>query len=361
MQPRATETDQIPIASGDRTAQSVRSEPARDASGTDGLWVSVTVLALGVLSLAALLASGTLRRSPKPTRARSGSPPAHKPGAFARLGRVLRPASAATDGPPLPDRDLSHRPMEVWLTAAVGIFFGAAACALLADFIATRQFPQPILPGSAAVADAQDPHALARTGMRLAITYALSVPLTLLALRLLLDDRSRPDDDLRLSARRVPAALAWSALTLPIVLAVSTLASLALVALEGSPPPAVAHSTLATIVESRAEVWAWVIIAATTLAVPIVEEVLYRGVIQSAILRATGSIWGAVGSTSLLFALVHWPMAPDARSLAIMLPTLAVLSVLMGLAYERTRSLAVPVIMHAAFNGLNVALAVALG
>jgi membrane protease YdiL (CAAX protease family) len=251
--------------------------------------------------------------------------------------------------------------MEVWLTAGVGIFFGAAACALVADLIATQQFPPPAAASPAAVATAQDPHALARTGLRLAITYALSVPLALVALRLLLDDRARPDADLRLSARRLPAALAWSALALPVVLAVSTLASLALVLLEGTPPPAVAHNTLAIIVENRAEVWAWVIVAATTLAVPIVEEVLYRGVIQSAILRATGSTWGAVGATSLLFALVHWPMAPDPRSLAIMLPTLASLSVLMGLAYERTRSLAVPVVMHAAFNALNVALAVALG
>ena len=101
--------------------------------------------------------------------------------------------------------------------------------------------------------------------------------------------------------------------------------------------------------------WNWALIAAIVVLVPIVEELIYRVFIQSAFLRIVRSRWIAVFLTSFVFVLAHWGVLPEGGKHA--LAPLFVLSVALGAAYERTGRLGVPMVMHAAFNTLNIVLA----
>ncbi len=123
----------------------------------------------------------------------------------------------------------------------------------------------------------------------------------------------------------------------------------------GRAPPRIAHETLERIVNARgadAGPWRWVVVLGAVVLAPVVEELLYRVFLQSCLLRLIGSAWAAVLIASALFTAVHLGAAgPHA------LPGLFVLAVGMGAAYEKTRRLGVPIVMHVAFNAANVALA----
>lgn len=79
---------------------------------------------------------------------------------------------------------------------------------------------------------------------------------------------------------------------------------------------------------------------------PVVEEILFRGVLLPAFTRAAG-VKPAIVAVSLLFAMVHghWPSFVP----------LFMLSVALCLAYIYRGSLVVSMAMHACFNGLTVA------
>jgi len=117
-------------------------------------------------------------------------------------------------------------------------------------------------------------------------------------------------------------------------------------------PPEVAHTTLEAMKSAPGDPWVRVQVGAAVLAAPIVEEVLYRAMLQTAILQVTGRAWWAIAGASVVFGVSH---VGAVQWYAI--PTLVMLGAAMGLAYERTKSLGVPIVMHMGFNGLNVALA----
>jgi len=151
---------------------------------------------------------------------------------------------------------------------------------------------------------------------------------------------------------------------LPPVLLVAALVSLVLALLASAglidPVDTIAHETLREIVSSGRDGSWWAVIALVVIAVPIGEEILYRGVLQtgvranlgvSADRRSSRLDWFAVATVSVLFAIVHYPVVPGHA-----LIVLFALSVAMGLAYERTGRLLVPVVMHIGFNALNIAI-----
>ena len=82
------------------------------------------------------------------------------------------------------------------------------------------------------------------------------------------------------------------------------------------------------------------------LAAPLVEELLFRGLIQTLIRSYIGRPWLSVIMTSMLFATVHENYAHW--------PALFVLSLAIGYAYEKSGSLWQPLFIHAMFNGMSV-------
>jgi membrane protease YdiL (CAAX protease family) len=125
-------------------------------------------------------------------------------------------------------------------------------------------------------------------------------------------------------------------------------------ALAGADTPIdpLAHDTLRRLADEPRDVWWVLLILTAVVGAPIVEEVIYRGLIQNGIARLTRAPLVSVVGTSLVFALVHYG-AVSAHAL----PTLFVLSLAFGVAYMKTGRLGVPILMHAVFNGMNVTLA----
>lgn len=78
---------------------------------------------------------------------------------------------------------------------------------------------------------------------------------------------------------------------------------------------------------------------------PVFEEIVFRGILLPAFVSRIGLLPG-ITCVSLLFAGLHWHLPS-------FLP-LFLLSVMFCLAFARTRSLLVPLGMHAAFNGVTV-------
>lgn len=143
----------------------------------------------------------------------------------------------------------------------------------------------------------------------------------------------------------------WLALVVPVLMAVGVVSTVLVESVSGQTPKPIGHKTLALLVEGAAPSWAWwLMVANVTIGAPLIEEVVYRGCLQSCARRFLGG-WGAILLTSTLFALVHIGSA-DLRTL----PMLFTLSLVLGLVYERGGSLLACVLIHAMFNALNLAL-----
>jgi membrane protease YdiL (CAAX protease family) len=86
---------------------------------------------------------------------------------------------------------------------------------------------------------------------------------------------------------------------------------------------------------------------AIAIAAPVVEELLFRGLLQNALAKYV-PVWGAILLSSFLFALVH--VQPYA------IPALMSLSIAFGYLYHRTGSLRTNIILHMANNVLALAI-----
>jgi membrane protease YdiL (CAAX protease family) len=80
---------------------------------------------------------------------------------------------------------------------------------------------------------------------------------------------------------------------------------------------------------------------------PVMEEVLFRGLLQTALSRLITKPWLAIGLTSVFFAIIHPPFS---------IPAIFVLSVAIGILYHRTQSLWAAIAFHVAFNAVNTGL-----
>jgi membrane protease YdiL (CAAX protease family) len=77
--------------------------------------------------------------------------------------------------------------------------------------------------------------------------------------------------------------------------------------------------------------------------------------IQSAFLRLFGRTWPAVLVTAALFAGIHLGGGVKLENAHTLL-ALFTLGAGMGVAFERTRNIVVPIVMHMGFNAANVGL-----
>jgi membrane protease YdiL (CAAX protease family) len=87
-------------------------------------------------------------------------------------------------------------------------------------------------------------------------------------------------------------------------------------------------------------------IVSATLLAPLFEEIFFRGHLQTALVGMLPNRWTGILITSFLFASLHpwWTV-----------PAIFALSVCLGVLYERTNSLWMPIAMHIAFNATSTA------
>lgn len=127
------------------------------------------------------------------------------------------------------------------------------------------------------------------------------------------------------------------------------------------PAVVIAHPTLDTIMTNFGDPWVWALIGAVVIGAPIVEEVIFRVFLQTAMLRWFGSPWLAILLSAVPFTAMHYQFGNGESPVPYYsLAPLFVLAVAMGLAYERTRRLGVPILMHIGFNAINVYFALRL-
>lgn len=92
------------------------------------------------------------------------------------------------------------------------------------------------------------------------------------------------------------------------------------------------------------------LIPVTILFVAPAEELLFRGIVQGQYRRAFGPRV-AIALASLLFGFVHWlALVGTGSGRLVYVLIAALLGLVLGVAYEHTRSLLVPIVIHAGYN-----------
>ncbi len=198
--------------------------------------------------------------------------------------------------------------------------------------------------------------------LSLGAAYAVAITLMLWGLRAIEPGAGwlrLPERPARASRSIALSALLGALALLPVAISSGTLALfIARHALERE-PDTIAHDTLRQLIEHRTDPWTWGAVALAVLVAPIAEELLFRVLIQSALVRGVGSRWGAIILTSLLFAAIHLGGGVKAGEAYALLPILIV-GLGCGIAYERTGRATVAILLHVAYNAANVLLALAL-
>ncbi len=98
----------------------------------------------------------------------------------------------------------------------------------------------------------------------------------------------------------------------------------------------------------------WLFLISAFTMVPVLEELLFRGFIQTYLVRLFGLRAGIIVA-SLIFSLFHYSVTQGMTNVE-MLCGLFFLSYLIGCAYMKEKSLFVAIGMHAAFNAISCAL-----
>jgi len=146
--------------------------------------------------------------------------------------------------------------------------------------------------------------------------------------------------------------LTWS-VSYPVVLVVGQL--LSIIVLLNFPGPT--HEQIAVknirLLESSPLLF-WIMALSIVTVVPIIEEVLFRGFLQTWIRQRIGVVW-AILFTSLVFSTFHYSSTQGANNVEV-LGSLFVLSCFLGFIYERQRSLWASIGLHAFFNTVSVLL-----
>lgn len=125
---------------------------------------------------------------------------------------------------------------------------------------------------------------------------------------------------------------------------------MALAAVVGSLMPEQENDLLRILRSSRLALYTVAFLAVFTA--PLVEELVYRGVLYSALQRSTGSV-AAVAIVTMLFTAVHVPQYWGSPSTIILL---TLLSLILTLVRAQTGNLLPCVILHTLFNGVQSAL-----
>jgi uncharacterized protein len=97
--------------------------------------------------------------------------------------------------------------------------------------------------------------------------------------------------------------------------------------------------------------WALLLFLVVVIGAPIVEEIVYRGCLQTRLVSSFGTSIGVV-STAALFALIH--LSP------VEIPGLFVFALVLGVVRLRSGTLGLPIVTHFAFNATGLSLVMLL-
>jgi membrane protease YdiL (CAAX protease family) len=240
-------------------------------------------------------------------------------------------------------RDVSSHHAPMWMFAAVIVFTAMA-------------FAQKAIEKQPWITDANLTQFQRTAAVHLG-TYAVSA---IVALGLvMLFSRTAGGAGLKFKAGDPILGMACIALAFPVIELSTTGAVAAHEWITQEPAIVIAHPTLDSIVGNFGDPWVWALIGAVVLGAPIVEEVIFRVFLQSAFLRWFGSPWLAIVFSAAPFAALHYKIGGELIPYYAIAP-LFVLALAMGLAYERTRRIGVPIVMHMLFNATNVFFALRL-
>jgi hypothetical protein len=95
-------------------------------------------------------------------------------------------------------------------------------------------------------------------------------------------------------------------------------------------------------IDHASEYWSWFVLA--VIWAPLIEEVVYRGIVQARLRQVTGR-WVAIGVSGLTFWVYHWVSFEGVSP-----PHHLGAGLLLAWSYERSRSLLAPTILHAIGN-----------
>jgi len=153
-----------------------------------------------------------------------------------------------------------------------------------------------------------------------------------------------------LGVRRLHLDLAQAAVVLftilPLVLAAIALTTYVGQRVEGPDYQMEQHEELDVLINHPQVISRLLVVLLAVVVAPLVEEMLFRGILQSMLRSYLDWPWPVIGVCSMLFAAVHPDMAHW--------PALFVLSMGIGYAYEKSGSLWQAIFVHAMFNGWTV-------
>lgn len=249
-------------------------------------------------------------------------------------GDAIRPGSMGRAGL----RNVKPLPVPVWLLSAC---IAMLATGLVATSLAQMEF----LVGSS-------PESLRGIAAVQGVAYlagiAVAIGLVIMA------SKAAPQSGLKLHWVDLAVGVGLLLLVLPIVLLAGDLARLVHTQLTKGEVEQFAHPTLRMMVDNPGSPWTWVLIASAVIGAPIVEEVVYRGFLQSGLLRLTGHAWLSLIVSAVVFGTVHTLGSEDQSLPWHAALQVGVLGLCCGAAFERTKRLSVPIVMHATFNAINV-------
>jgi membrane protease YdiL (CAAX protease family) len=246
-----------------------------------------------------------------------------------------------------PRREIGVLPWWAWMAGSLAVF----AAAVLGQMIGAAVASAVGLPPAAG---AEPPVSTSVLIAGSAYVAAIATGCVLIfAVRRASGDARASDAGLGLRWGDLFHGLGWFVLVAPVVWMVS-LAAVAIAYHLDAEPARIAHVTLQRISDEPSNPWIWGTIAIAVIGAPITEELVYRIFFQTGLVRLLHRPWLAIAITTGFFTLMHVSVVPWYA-----LPPLAAFSLALGVAYERSRRLAVPVVMHAMYNMANVALVLA--
>ncbi len=256
-------------------------------------------------------------------------------------GGLLRPGGYAKAGL----RDVDSLPSVVWLFAIFVVFLAASSAPQL---ISQIQWIQEL------GYDQTQMDAINTVGSYLFGMIAGLGMLFVLKRSTMVEGESK--SGLGLSFLDLPVGLGCFVLAYPFIELMNMLGVWIYTQTQSAAPNNMAHPTLLKLENDPGNPWVWAIVIAAVIGAPFVEELIYRVFLQGALLKWLKSPWLAIIFSSLIFAGMHRLGGENSVPWHALLPIFAV-GMSCGIAYERTKRVGVPIMMHVCFNGLNVLLA----